>query len=243
VLLVLGGTIVATVAAWLISSASAGADTLPSASPDSLPTAGEPTGLSSLLAPIDALVRSVAPQQLPSAPPLPTPSTPSPDDWRRVAHELVSRLGGHLPVDGATPVAVLAPAQPVLRSVVGQPAVAPAFNAVAVQATGVVSAAQPVASAVVGHAVDRITTPRSFQAAGQDVPSAPVLPSRQPGCPVGMPAAPGTGGGTAQNTSGLNLIDHVDSPARPHLDALCVVPLGTSPGTVSAGKQPGTTPD
>src|SRR5205823_11386791 len=142
-------------------------------------------------------------------------------------------LGGlpTLPVVGST-----APAQPDTGTVgVARPAVTSSTATAAVQA--------------LGHAVAGTTAERGTAGGWRAIiawpPTLPGLPGPQPLAPVTVPAAPGTtsGSGGSAGSGGLGLLDQSGLPATPGLDLVRVLRPTSALCRVTAGKQPGTTPD
>jgi hypothetical protein len=287
-LFVLGGAVATTAAAWLISSASASADTMPGT-----PAAGPLTGTVSDTAsgahggPVSGSLTSVGvpagsgevpalphpalpspstlpssstlphPPALPGAPALPSaltlPANHDPADGvSGVTGELrsaVSQIGTHMPVDRGVSVAPLPawPSTPAPVSTstgrsgqVGGPADAGSRPVVPAVVAPLIEAGP---AAAVRHVVDR-STARPVHPAGPVAPSAPAAPNPTPWSPVTMPAAPGGGGfGGATGSGGDGMIDQSGAPHVPGLDVIRVVPVTASLGRVTAGKQPGITPD
>lgn len=292
-LFVLGGAVATTAAAWLISSASASADTMPTA-PAAGPLTGTVSGTASDVTsgahsgPVSGTLTSVgvpagsgevpalphtpalpstsalpSPTALPHTPALPGASTlpgaltlpanhdPA-DGVSGVTGELrsaVSQIGTHVPVDRGVSVAPL-PAWPSTPAPVSTstgrsgpvdgPAVAGARRVVTAVVAPLVKAGS---AAAVRHVVER-STARPVHPAAPVAPSAPTAPSPTPWSPVTMPAAPGGGGlGGAPGSGGVGMIDQSGAPQVPGIDVIRVVPVTAPLGRVTAGKQPGITPD
>jgi hypothetical protein len=292
-LVVLGGAVAATATAWLISSASASADTLPAPDPGSLAT-GQPVGaVSSALGSITTAPHAaLAPRAVSGTSTLPYISPPyisPPHISTRSSTSLpvaistlvqpanhdpatgvgkvtgalstaVGRIGSEMPVGHGVAVTQL-PVWPSIPISVSTPAgrsgsvrgPAPAESRYAVTAaarpvtTGPVAAVRSVpdravARPVVGRATTRHVGHRPVLPFRPVVPSAPV---RSPWSPVTVPTTPGGGGGVggSSGAGGVGLVDQAGTPHVPAFDAIRVVPVTTPLGRVTAGRQPGTTPD
>jgi hypothetical protein len=229
VLFVLGAAVAATALGWLISSATASAATLPD-----LNVPGTHA------APVTGLLDEIT---LPAAPASTMPKLPPPPSAAGVAGELrtaVSQLGSRVPVARAVPVAPLtvqpstSPSAPVDQSgPVSGPAAAGSLPTVATvvpvpagPATVVRSLSRPAAALV--------------PPAPQPIPT---MPNPAPWSPVTVPAAPGGSVGGATGTGGLGLVDTSGTFPVPGLDIVRVIPVTVPLGRVTAGKQPGITPD
>jgi hypothetical protein len=229
VLFVLGAAVAATALGWLISSATASAATLPD-----LNVPGTHA------APVTGLLDEIT---LPAAPASTMPKLPPPPSAAGVAGELrtaVSQLGSRVPVARAVPVAPLtvqpstSPSAPVDQSgPVSGPAAAGSLPTVATvvpvpagPATVVRSLSRPAAALV--------------PPAPQPIPT---MPNPAPWSPVTVPAAPGGSVGGATGTGGLGLVDTSGTFPVPGLDVVRVIPVTVPLGRVTAGKQPGITPD
>jgi hypothetical protein len=229
---VLGGTVAATATAWLITSASASADTLPT-----LPGDGDPVALVS---------GTVTPVGLPGALPLPADPGQAAARVRNVTGELrtaVGRLGGHPRVAkgvAASPLTVLPSAPTVVSVPVGQsgPATGQTPDRELPTPAATIGTPHPV-----GHAMARrsgarpSTTPHTHSPA----PSAPTSPASW--TPVSVPTAPASGGTGAAGPGGLGLIDTTTAFPVPGMDLVRAVPVTTPLGAGTVGRQPGSTPD
>lgn len=237
VLVILGGTVAATALGWLISSATASAATLPDLN---LPgTHANPA------APVTSALTSLT---LPAGPAPTVPKLPSPPagtaSMSGVAGELrtaMSRLGSRIPVDRALPVTPLTAQPPASLSApagrsgpVSGPAAARPLTAVTTVAP------VPAGSATVVRFLSRQVTGLVSPAAPRPVPS---MPNPAPWSPVTVPAAPGGSVGGATGAGGLGLVDTSGTFPVPGLDVVRAIPVTVPLGRVTAGKQPGITPD
>lgn len=237
-LFVAGGAVLATAAAWLISSAAASAATLPGPPATVLDSVAH--GAAAAVAPI------VHPAAV--APPAALPGQAA-GGVRGVTGALrtaVNQLGDHVPTKN---VAVPAPAaRPTTPSDASIPAdrSTPARDRVAHHELPT-AAATGTAPARAGFMLVRRLSDRSRTGVTPTtVPTvpAPVLPVPTPWSPVTVPGAPGgSGGAGAPGTGGLGLIDQTGTHAVPGLDVVRVVPVTAPLGRVTAGRQPGITPD
>jgi hypothetical protein len=231
VLFVLGGTVAATALGWLISSTTASAATLPDLN--------APGTHAAPAAPVTGLLDEIT---LPAAPASTMPKLPPPPSAAGVAGELrtaVSQLGRHVPVR-AVPVAPLTVQPPTSPS-------APAGQSGPV--SGPASARSlPTVTTVVPVPAGPATVVRSLShLAAALVPPAPqpipTMPNPAPWSPVTVPAAPGGSVGGATGMAGLGLVDTSGTFPVPGLDIVRVIPVTVPLGRVTAGKQPGITPD
>ena len=230
VLFVLGGTVAATALGWLISSATASAATLPDLN--------VPGTHAAPAAPVTGLLDGIT---LPAGPASTMPKLPPPPSAAGVAGELrtaVSQLGSRVPVR-ALPVAPLtaqpstSPSTPAGQSgPVSGPA--PARSLPTVTTVAPVPAAPAVVRSLVRQAAALVPpVPQQI----------PTMPNPVPWSPVTVPAAPGGSVGGATGAGGLGLVDTSGTFPVPGLDIVRVIPVTVPLGRVTAGKQPGITPD
>lgn len=244
VLFVLGGAVAVTAVGWLLSSATASADTLPVTPPPAV-------GASVLGSASDALTAVGVPPGSGDMPAVPTaPSAlplPGADGVRNVAGAIghaVRQLGDHVPVDRTVVVAPLTglPSTPATKSTpTGQSG--PAGGQTSAR-TLPVRAALTTAPAPSGPVVAQRSVVRP--PAGLAFPTRPKPPVRPssptPWTPVSVPAAP-SGGTGATGPGGLGLVDQSGTLPVPDLDVVRVVPVTAPLGQVPSGRQPGITPD
>ncbi|HEX3651063.1 MAG TPA: hypothetical protein VHV49_21775 [Pseudonocardiaceae bacterium] len=224
VLVVVGGAVATTVAAWLISSASASADTLPTQPTDPVTAAvGHP--LSAVGVPETVATPSV---------PVALRHTPA----QVAAHVTsalrgaVGQLGHHVPNPVSVPVPTSRPTSTAPTHAVRRGHTRHVAPRIAV----------PHHSAPV-HVVSHHTyTPPAV------VPShRPATPAKHrpttPWNPVPAPVPPAGSGVGAPGTGGLVPAAESAVPAVPGLGLVAVVPASTPLGSASAGRRPGSTPD
>jgi hypothetical protein len=232
VLFVLGGTVAVTALGWLISSATASAATLPD-----LNVPGTHAGPA---APVTGLLDKIT---LPAAPASTVPKLPPPPaaEMSRVAGALrsaVSQLGSRVPAVPVTPLAARPPTS--LSAPAGRSGSVSGSAPARPLPTVTTAAPAPAGSATVVRSLSR-------QAGGPVPPAAPrpgpTMPNPAPWSPVTVPAAPGGSVGGATGAGGLGLVDTSGTFPVPGLDILRVVPVTVPLGRVTAGKQPGITPD
>lgn len=218
VLFVLGGAVAATAIGWLISSATASADTLP-------------------VPPVAPVVDVLASAGVPAKPadlPIALPDTVT---------RTLRQIGDHVPVDPAVvapALTALSPAPVSTPAPGGQSTPAggrthartlPGPAAVTARPTPSGPAvARHVARPPAGHL---LPIPRP-------VPTAPTSPTPWP--PAGVPAAP-SGGLGSTGPGGVGFADAQGTPLLPRGDVVRVVPATAAPRHPSAGRQPGSTPD
>ncbi|HEX9335407.1 MAG TPA: hypothetical protein VF892_05965 [Pseudonocardiaceae bacterium] len=232
-LFVLGGTVAATAVGWAISSASAAADTLPTIAvpgthADPAPVSGTVTGV---LGAVDV------------------PTLPQPPAATGALSSAVTRLGSH--VGGDLPVSPLAAARPLLP-LLPQPK-APYQAPIAAGQSGPAigpAAARPIpaVTTVAPTTSGPATVVRWAHRQAVVPPVAPLSTPTVPGpaapwSPVTVPSAPGGSVGGAPGGTGLGLADASGVLPVPGLDVVRVVPVTVPPGRVTAGRQPGSTPD
>lgn len=231
VLIVLGGAVAATAVGWLISSATAGADTLPAAPPPVLGAA-----LGSVGTPTESTVPASAT----------TAALALPDGVRGVTRALgsaVRQLGDHVPVDRTVvvaPLTVLPSTKAPVSTHAGQSGPAGgSTSARALPATAAVPQPAPIGSGTAQRTqVQPPAGPRSPARPGTPaVPAAPV-----PFGPVTVPAAP-TGGVGSAGVGGIGFADHSGTFLVPRLDSDRVAPTTDAHGHGTTGRQPGITPD
>ncbi len=250
-LLVLSGAVLATVAGWLISSAAASADTLPT-----IPAV--PTPVTSVLRTADHAVAEVLTSHPRSAAPLahalPLPGTPgqATDGVRGVAGALgnaVSRLRAQMPgrsvvvplnVLPATPAATPTPVRAGSMST-------PADDRAPDRAASVAATEVP-PPAHVGAVPARFLVARSPVAAPvatgrTPVAPAPAAPYPAPWNPIPVPPATGGGGVCAPSLGGVGFDDESGTWPGPGFDLVRAVEASTPLGTPGPGRQPGITPD
>jgi hypothetical protein len=246
-LFVLGGAVAATVIGWLLSTGTASADTLPvMPAPPSVDTTtvlhSASDALTSVAAPatVTAPARSGVPAG--SLPPL-----AGADGVRNVTGALsgaVRQLGDHVPVDRTVVVAPLT-ALPSTATTVSTPAgrSGPAGGHTSLRTLPVPAAVTtpPASSGPVVAQRSQVRPPagRLVRAPGH-LPVPPSAPT--PWSPVSVPAAP-SGGVGATGLGELGFADQSGTFAVPGPDAVRVVPVTAPLGQVTAGRQPGITPD
>jgi hypothetical protein len=234
-LFVLGGAVLATVAAWLISSASASADTLPVPPATVVDTVANAAS--------DALTSVTAPAKAAVPPPAALPSQAA-GGVGRVTGALrtaVSQLGDHVPTKSVVVPALAA--QPSTPTAVSTQAGRTQHRSLPRQA-----AATGMAPASTGAVPVQRSKGRSRAGAAPvavpAVPVLPVLPVPTPWSPVTVPTAPsGSGGAGAPGGAGIGLVDQTGAYPVPGLDLVQVVPVTSPLGRVTSGRQPGITPD
>jgi hypothetical protein len=226
VLVVVGGAVVATVAAWLISSATASADPLPQPA-DPVAVVGHPLGAVGVP---ETVATPTVPVELRHTP------TRVAARVRGVTSALRTTVGevGHQvpPVVGVptVPARPATPARPVRRT--------PHHDVH--HATTPVAAHRPAAVAV----ARQVPHFRPVAATPVHHPAAPSTPRpAAPWSPVPAPGAPSGSGAGAPGAGGLAPVDDFGAPSVPGLDLIRVVPASTPFGRASAGRGPGSTPD
>jgi len=231
VLFVLGASVAATALGWLISSATASAATLPDLN--------VPGTHAAPAAPVTGLLDGIT---LPTGPASAMPKLPPPPSAVGVTGELrtaVSQLGSRVPVARAVPVAPLTAQPPTSPSApAGQSGPvsgpAPARSLPTVTTVAPVPAAPAVVRSLVRQAAALVPpVPQQI----------PTMPNPVPWSPVTVPAAPGGSVGGATGAGGLGLVDTSGTFPVPGLDIVRVIPVTVPLGRVTAGKQPGITPD
>ncbi|ROP39369.1 hypothetical protein EDD40_4755 [Saccharothrix texasensis] len=243
-LLVVGGTLAGTAAAWALSATAASAQ-IPVVEPiaeiahDSLPPRAAEGSVEAALAPVGRAV-----QDLDTALSSPRVPEPSPPDLRRVADDLRGAVGGvrdwlgHRASEQAPVDVVVAGA--VTRQVTET---TPAAAAVPV------SAGTPVVHGVFGKlSRSWLDAPRQPVAAlsDADVPSLPGDPSGLPSmpfAPLGAPAHCSCGGDGSGSSGGGNGSFTAVSAGRIDPAVARALFPATERNTVTQGKQPGVTPD
>jgi hypothetical protein len=228
VLFVLGGTVAATALGWLISSATASAATLPDLNVPGTHSAPV-TGL------LDEITLPAGPASttMPKLPPSPTAAGVA-GELRTAVSQLGSRVRA-VPVAPLTAQPPTSPSAPAGRSgPVSGPAPArslPTVTTVAPVLTG---------PATVVRSLSRQAAALVPPAAPQPIP---MMPNPAPWSPVTVPAAPGGSVGGATGAGGLGLVDTSGTFPVAGLDIVRVIPVTVPLGRVTAGKQPGITPD
>ncbi|HEX5114741.1 MAG TPA: hypothetical protein VFW65_06040 [Pseudonocardiaceae bacterium] len=224
VLVVVGGAVVAAAAAWLFSSATASADTLPQPTDPVATVVGHT--LSAVGAP-ETVATPTVPVALRHAP------TQVAVPLRGVTSALgkaVGQLGHHVPPVVSVPTAPIRPtaAPPPVRSTVHHDVH---------RATVPVAAPHRPVAVTVTH--DRPAAPAPVRR--------PVTPSTPrpaaPWSPMPAPTAPSGSGVGAPGAGGLAPAEYAGAPVVPGLDLIRVVPASTPFGRASAGRGPGSTPD
>ncbi|HEX4225121.1 MAG TPA: hypothetical protein VHZ97_22335 [Pseudonocardiaceae bacterium] len=263
-LFVLGGATAATAAAWLLSSGTASADTMPQvpsvathavSTSDSLGGAAATpfetplsTAVSTVADPVtDAGTAAVSAVSVPSQHPvIPLPAVnTAPAGIESLTTGLrtaVGQLGDRLPVSKALPTQLV---QHLGHAPVSTPAV-PSTAAPVGQITPRHLPMQPVPFA--GH--DRIggvvgQAGGSHQGEHGD-PSAPQHPGNSPIDPLTVPAMPGGSGSGSSGfagPAGVGLPTGAAAALSPELHVVDVLAPATEPASVLPGKQPGVTPD
>lgn len=238
-LVVLGGTVAATAVGWLISSATASADTLPDLSvPGS--HADPAPGTAGITDMLDVV-------GVPAAVPV-IPPPPAVAGAAGAVSGAVTRLRSRVPVGRELPVTPLAALS------VPPPQVPPPAPAAASQSGPTIgpAAARPItaATAVAPIPPGPATAVRPVaHASGAPAPAMPVLVTTPapvapaPWSPVTLPVAPAGSVGSATGGAGPGLADGSGVLPVPGLDAVRVLPVTAPPGRITAGKQPGITPD
>lgn len=233
-LCVLGGTIAATALGWLLSSATASADTLPDLSVPG--THAAPVAAPDVTGVLGGVDRTVGVPTLPPPPAVTTALTGA-----------MTQLDRHVPVGGdvaVTPPAAAWPAMPP-QAPTAVPAAAgrsgPPIDRAAARS---ITAATAVAPIPPGPAtvVRPVPHPAGAPATGSfTLPGPPAAPA--PWSPVTVPAAPGGSvGGGAPGGAGP-VVDASGVLPATVLDTVCLAPVRVPTRRVPAGKQPGITPD
>ncbi|TQM82005.1 hypothetical protein FHX81_4397 [Saccharothrix saharensis] len=247
-LLVVGGTLAGTAAAWALSTAPASAqvpvDQVAEVAHDALSPDAAPSRVETALAPVRASEVGRAVQELDTALRTPRVPEPSPPRLRQVAEDIRGAVGGvrdwlrH-------PASVQAPADVVVGGVVTRDATETTPAATAVP----VSAGTPVVHGVFAKLSRTwLDAPRRPVVAppgdnGSSLPGDPSgLPS-MPFAPLGAPVHCSCGGDGSGSSSGGNGPFSVVS--ADHIDAAVARALfpATERNVVMPGKQPGITPD
>ncbi|HEX3786253.1 MAG TPA: hypothetical protein VHW44_00200 [Pseudonocardiaceae bacterium] len=258
-LVVLGGAVAATAAAWLISSATASADTLPggipvsgadpvaaltSTAPADPAASTDPTGLTQpVTATATALHTAVttlaAPPQPPTLPPPPPPPASVSTGWTTVTDQLGTALG-HL----GQPVNLPGAGQPPAAGTPGSTHPGPIGQPISAVPHQLRTQAQPLAapSAVASPAAPNQLV-HSARAPGRHRGGHRSAEPRHAPIPATVPSGPTGSTGTQQAPTGTGAADRADLPVLPGLTR-----LGTRRPTVLGRRvtdqqQPGTTPD
>ena len=231
ILFVLGGTIAATAVGWLISSAAASADTLPNLTVPGTYAAPVSSTVTGVLTAVDV------------------PTIPPPPAVTGALSGAVTQLGSRVPVGRDMPVTPLAvtPATPTLvpppaPGTAGQSG--PAIGQAAARPMTTVTTVAPIPpgpATVVRSVPQRFAGALAPPAVPPRVPSAPGTPV--PWSPVTVPAAPGGTVGGAAGGTGIGIADVAGTLPVPGIGVVRAVPVTVPPGRVTAGKQPGITPD
>jgi hypothetical protein len=242
VLFVLGGAVATTATAWLITSATAAADTPPD--PSSGPVAGALTSAQAGLSGVDLSNADRA--GTPAVLSLPGDPGQTAARVRTVTRELRTAVSGlgHVPVDRtrAVPPPTGSPSAPMAVSTrAGRSGSAHGRSPDHTPPAVAAATSRPVPA---GHPVARRSGDRPSPA-GPATSKRTVVPSpaSAPWTPVTVPTAPTGGGAGAPGAGGLGLVDHSGVCPAPALDPVRVVPVTTPLGTVTSGRQPGITPD
>lgn len=228
VLVVVGGAVVTTVAAWLISSASASADTLAQPTDPVTTVVGHTLSAVGVPETVATPTVPVALRHAPTQVAVPLRSVTS------ALGKAVGQLGRHVPPVVGVPTAPARPTAP-------PPPVRSTAHHDVHRATAPVAAPhRPVAVTVLRHVThDRPAAPAPVRR--------PVTPSTPrpaaPWSPMPAPTAPGGSGVGAPGAGGLAPAEYAGAPAVPGLDLIRVVPASTPFGRASAGRGPGSTPD
>jgi hypothetical protein len=256
-LLVLGGATAATATAWLLSSGTAAADTMPSApqvpagvthvvsTSDSSATPFETplsTAVSSATDPVtDAGSTAVDAVTQPSQHALPLPAADSTglDQLTTGLRATVGQLGDRLPVSKDLPAQLV---QHLGRTPVSTPAV-PVVAAPVAPATPRHLPMQPVPFAGQhSHLADHAGDLFPAQHGESGTPLAPGHTA--PAVPLTVPGMPGgSGTGSFAGPAGLGLPSGAPGYLFPELHVIDVLAPATVPSAVMPGKQPGVTPD
>ncbi|MCE7001007.1 hypothetical protein LZG04_40240 [Saccharothrix sp. S26] len=247
-LLVAGGALAGTAAAWVLSAAPASAqipvDEVAEVAQESLSPSGAQSRVEAALAPVRASEVGRAVQELDTALRTPRVPEPSPPRLRQVAEDIRDAVGG---VRGwfQPRASELEPAVDVVGGAVAQGVAETTPAAAAVPVT----AGTPVVHGVFGK-LSRTwfdaPRPQVVTMPGDAVPSLPGDPSGPPSMPFAPLGAPahcscgGDGSGSANGGSGQFTVVSAD-----HIDAAVARALfpATERNVVMPGKQPGITPD
>ncbi|HEX5404050.1 MAG TPA: hypothetical protein VFX16_17320 [Pseudonocardiaceae bacterium] len=235
-LLVLGGAVLATAAVWLISSASASAGTLP------VPPA---TVLDSVAhSAADVVAPVVHPATVPAPAALPSQAAGGVRGVTGALRTAVSQLGAHVPAKNVVePAPAARPATPGDVSTLVDRSTR-AVDRVRHRALPTAAATGTAPTRAGFVLVRRLSNRSRTGATPTAVPTPPVLPVPVPWSPITVPGAPGgTGGAGAPGGGGLGLVDQTGTLPVPGLDLVRVVPVTAPLGRVTAGRQPGITPD
>ena len=255
-LLVLGGATAATAAAWLLSSGTASADTMPAvpnapagvthvvstsdsaAAPFETPLS---TAVSSVTDPVtDAGSTAVDAVTQPSqhALPLPAANATGLDQLTTGLRATVGQLGDKLPVSKELPAQLV---QHLGRTPVSTPAV-PVIAVPLTPTTPRHLPMQPVPFAGQhSHLANRAGDVFPAQHGNHGTPSAPGTTA--PSSPLTVPAMPGGSGTGFAAPAGVGLPSGNAGHLFPELHVIDVLAPATEPTAVMPGKQPGVTPD
>lgn len=241
VLFVLGGAVATTATAWLITSATASADT-----PPDIP-GGALGVVSDALTPAGPGMSGLSTMDTPAVLSLPGDPGRTAARVRTVTHELRTAVGSldtHRPVvrTGAT---APPPGSPSTSRTTPTPTRRSGPSAGRTpDRTSAVDAATTSRPAPASHPV----APRSGHRPSTDGPASSThgvgsSPVSVPWTPGTVPTAPTGGGAGVPGAGGLGLVDHSGFLPAPAFDLVRVVPVTSSLGTVTSGRQPGITPD
>ncbi|HWE90801.1 MAG TPA: hypothetical protein VG317_15180 [Pseudonocardiaceae bacterium] len=257
-LLVLGGAVAATAACWAISSATASADTLPGhvpANPAGIVTTGGHAGstlaktdpVSTTERTVQAAVNSVARTVNMVTAPLAQPAMSTwPTAWRDGWNQVTGSLQGTVTQLGHDSLA-----KTTSQLVAGSPAVSSlAQHASAGQSA--VPSAVTTAPLTAPHSATTVTTtalPTGHHAADSHrfptTPGAPRAPGRAPAAPVNAPSSGTTGGAGGSSGPGgpAGVGAGASYPVLPGVSLIGVSAPKQPLAHLTAGKQPGVTPD
>jgi len=232
-LLVLGGTVAATAVGWLISSATASADTLPDLAVPG--THADPAPVSTTVTGMLDAVR--------------VPAISPPPAVAGALRGAVTQLGNHVPVGRDIPVTPLAawsvPSPQAPRTVPAAasqsgPAIGSAARPITAETTVAPIPPGP-ATVVQRYGVTHADPGPSAVPAFLTLPAPGSPPA--PWSPMTVPAAPAGSVGNAPGGAGLGLADASGVLPVPGLDVMRALPVTARPGQATAGKQPGISPD
>lgn len=227
ILFVLGGAIVATAVGWLISSATASADTLPDLTVPGTHAAPVASTVTGVLTAVDV------------------PTIPPPPAVTGALSGAVTQLGAPVTAAGRDiPVTPLA-ATPAKPTQVPPPAPGtagqsgPAIGQAAARPMTTVTTVAPIPP---GPATVVRSVPRAVGAVGVLAPPVVPMPAA-PWSPGTVPAAPGGTVGGAPGGTGIGVADAAGRLPVPGVGVVRVAPTNVPQGNGTAGKQPGSTPD
>ena len=228
ILFVLGGAIVATAVGWLISSATASADTLPDLTVPGTHAAPVASTVTGVLTAVDV------------------PTIPPPPAVTGALSGAVTQLGTRVAAGRTMPVTPLA-ATPAKPTQVPPPAPGtagqsgPEIGQAAARPMTTVTTVAPIppGPATVVRSVPRAVGALAPPVAPLPVPGAPGTPWS----PVTVPAAPGGTVGSAPGGAGIGVADAAGRLPVPGIGVVRVAPVTVPQGNGIAGKQPGSTPD